>query len=87
MSPVRFSSNSNPGLAHLTVKTFHSCGEANWLEAGIQKVGTKIWILGCRRTLGSQGNFGSKTNFLTFFLKHKLHFILPMIVLKKSEKC
>jgi hypothetical protein len=57
------------------------------LEAGIQKVGSKIWVLGRIRTLYSQSNFRGKNKiFGPFFLKHKLHLILPMIIQKKSEK-
>jgi hypothetical protein len=37
MSAVRFSSSSNPGLALLTVKTFHSCGKANFTGSGHSK--------------------------------------------------
>jgi hypothetical protein len=55
------------------------------LEAGIQKVGSKIWILGRIRTLYSQSDFSGKNKlFGPFFFKHKLHLILPMIIQKKS---
>jgi hypothetical protein len=32
-----FSSSSNPRLAYLTVKTFHSCGEADCTASGHSK--------------------------------------------------
>ncbi len=37
MSAVLFSSSSNPGLAHLTVKTFHNCGKADCSGSGQSK--------------------------------------------------
>jgi hypothetical protein len=37
MSAVLFSSSSNPGLAHLTVKTFHNCGKADYTGSGQSK--------------------------------------------------
>jgi hypothetical protein len=37
MSAVLLSSSSNPGLAHLTVKTFHNCGKADCTGRGQSK--------------------------------------------------
>jgi hypothetical protein len=37
MSAVLFSSCSNPGLVHLTVKTFHNCGKADCTGSGHSK--------------------------------------------------
>jgi hypothetical protein len=37
MSAFRSSSSSNPGLAHLTVKTFHSSGEVDCTRSGHSK--------------------------------------------------
>ncbi len=34
---VRFPASLTPGLAHLTVKTFHSCGEADCTASGHSK--------------------------------------------------
>ncbi len=51
------------------------------LEAGIQKFGSKIWIWAVLERSTLRAISGAKIKFLThFFLKHKLHLILSMIV-------
>ena len=37
MLAILFSSSSNPGLARLTVKTFHNCGKADCTGSGQSK--------------------------------------------------
>jgi hypothetical protein len=89
MTCVRFSSSSNPILAHLTVKAFHSCGEADCTASGQSKSRREnkdFWP--DQNALLSERFQGQKLTFWpAFFLKHKLHLTLPMTMQKKLEKC
>ncbi len=50
---VLFSSSFNPGLTHVTVKTFHNCGKADCTGSGQSKSRLKNLDLGRIRTLYS----------------------------------
>jgi hypothetical protein len=84
MSAVLFSSSSNPGLAHLTVKTFHNCGKADCTGTRQSKSWRETKNFGPdQNALLSERFEGQKFTFWPAFLKHKLHLILPMPMQKK----
>jgi hypothetical protein len=64
MSAVLFSSSSNPGLAHLTVKTFHNCGKADCTESGQSK--SQEFLTGSERST-LRAISGAKIDFLACF--------------------
>jgi hypothetical protein len=71
----------------LTVKTFHICGEADCTASGHSKSRREhkdFWAGSERYTLRaiSEANINF---FACFFLKHKLHLILPMTMQKQTE--
>jgi hypothetical protein len=61
MWAVRFSSSSNPGLAHVTVKTFHSCGKADCTGSGHSKSQRE------NKDFGPDQNALLSERFLTFW--------------------
>ncbi len=80
------SSSSNPGLAHLTVKTFHNYGKADCTGSGQSKSRRENKNFGPDQMLYSQSDFrGKNWLFGLLFFKHKLNLILPMPLQKKSE--
>ncbi|MFN9999753.1 MAG: hypothetical protein ACK559_01370, partial [bacterium] len=80
---------SNPRLAHIAVKTFHSCGEADCTASGHSKSRRENKDFRARsETSTLRAISGAKIYFLAcFFKKHKLRLILPMIMQENSEKC
>jgi hypothetical protein len=71
MSAIHFSSRSNHGLAHLTVKTFHSCGKADCTGSGRSKSRRENKDFGPdQNALLSERFQGQKLTFLpAFFFK------------------
>ncbi len=82
-----FSAALTPGLAHLTVKTFHNCGEADCPTSGHSKSRRKHKDFGPDQSAILSERFQRQilTFLACFFLKNKLHLILPMNM-QKSQK-
>ncbi len=75
-----------PGLAHLTVKTFRSCGEADCTACGHSKSRREHKDFGPdQRAILSERFQRQILTFWPVFLKHKLHLILPMNMQKQRN--
>ena len=77
------------GLAHLTVKTFHSCGEADCTASGHSKSRREHKDFGPDQSAILLERFQRQilTFWPVFFFKHKQNLILPRNMQKNSEKC
>ncbi len=76
-----------PGLAHITVKTFHSCGEADCTASGHSKSRREQKDFGPDQSAILSERFQRHILIFlpAFFFKHKLHLILPRTMQKQSE--
>jgi hypothetical protein len=70
MSAIRFSSSSNPGLTHLSVKTFHSCGKADCTGSGRSKSWENKDFGPVQNTLLSERFQGQKLTFWPAFFEN-----------------